>query len=261
MRIRYKIIWDWLGLFFVSMMLNQAGDVSEDKSTPPNRSLYLSGKHIYKVSCQPCHGERGRGDGELVTEAWELFPRDFSTGDFKYRSTPYGKLPTNGDIKRTIRRGIAGSAMPTFHDMQDKDIESVTEYIKYFSRNWRKDEFHADAVPLPSKPESMQSDIGRREAVASGKLLFAQNCAPCHGAHGKGDGIAAATLMDSYGNSIKPANLLMPLGCGENEKDLLRTILTGMTGTPMPAFAEALNDEEAWQIVLLISDWRRSKAF
>ena len=73
--------------------------------------------------------------------------------------------------------------------------------------------------------------------------------------------IAAATLMDSYGNSIKPANLLMPLGSGENEKDLLRTILTGMTGTPMPAFAEALNDEEAWQIVLLISDWRRSKAF
>ena len=261
MRFHFKINWVWLGVFFAGVILNHAGDVSEDKSTPPDRSLYLPGKHIYKVSCQPCHGERGRGDGELVTGDWEVFPRDFSTGDFKYRSTPYGKLPTNADIRRTILHGIAGSAMPTFHDMQDKDIESVTEYIKYFSRNWRKEDFHSDAVILPPKPESMQTDAGRLEAVESGKVLFAQICAPCHGEHGKGDGIAAGALEDSYGHPIQPANLLLPLGCGESEKDLLRTILTGMTGTPMPSFAEALSDREAWQIVLLISDWRLSNAF
>lgn len=260
MRNRYKFIWVCLGLWCVGMMLSHGDGTPDAKSTPPNRSLYLPGKHIYKVSCQPCHGERGRGDGELVTEDWEVFPRDFSTGDFKYRSTPYGKLPTNTDIKRTILHGIAGSAMPTFHDMQEKDIEAVIEYIKYFSRNWRKEEFHADAVPLPTKPETMQSDGGHQKAVESGKVLFAQNCAPCHGKQGQGDGMAATTLEDSYGQPIRPSNLLMPLGCGETEEDVLRTILTGMTGTPMPAFEEALNEEEAWQIVLLIFDWRRSKA-
>jgi cytochrome c oxidase cbb3-type subunit 2 len=260
MRIRYQFIRVIWGVLFVGVMVHHADDASKGKSTPPDRSLYLPGKHIYKVSCQPCHGERGRGDGELVTMDWEVFPRDFSTGDFKYRSTPYGKLPTNYDIKRTILQGIAGSAMPTFHDMSDKDLEAVSEYIKYFSRKWRKEEFHADAVLLPSKPEFMESDTGHREAVESGKVLFARNCAPCHGEQGLGNGPAAATLMDSYGHPVRPANLLTPLGCGESEEDLLRTILTGMTGTPMPAFAEALNEEEVWKIVLLISEWRRSKA-
>jgi len=51
---------------------------------------------------------------------------------------------------------------------------------------------------------------------------------------------------------------LIPLGCGDSEEDMLRTIWTGMSATAMPSFAEALSPKEVWQIVLLISEWRSS---
>lgn len=242
----------------VSVMVCHADD-SLSRSTPPNRAYYLPGKHVYKTSCQPCHGERGKGDGELVTPDWEVFPRDLSKGEFKYRSTPYGKLPTNADIHRTIKHGIAGSAMPTFHNMTERDISVVTEYIKYFSRSWRDASNHANAIPLPPKPNHLESKDQRLEAIAAGKILFTQVCAPCHGEQGEGGGVAAKGMVDSDGNPIQPANLRVPLGCGDRPEDILRTLMTGMTGTPMPAFGEALTPEQAWQIVMLLQTWRHSE--
>ena len=240
----------------VPIHLTALDSSSQDKSTPPERNLYFQGKHVYDTSCMPCHGKRGKGDGELVSQDWEVFPRDLSKAEFKYRSTAYGKLPTNEDLKRTVRHGIAGSAMPTFHDMNQKDVSAVIEYIKYFSRNWKKEENHGVALDLPIKPEKSLSPTEKRAYLHEGNRLFQQLCAPCHGIQGKGDGPVSKSLEDSDGNPLPPANLRMPLGCGDLEEDILRTILTGMSGTPMPSFAEALSPKEVWQIVSLLSEWR-----
>ena len=123
------LLWVVCALTFLLLLEHASGEVEGSEmecSSPPNRDLYFQGKHVYQQSCLPCHGKRGKGDGELVTDDWEVLPRDLSKGEFKYRSTPYGKLPTNRDLERTIRQGIAGSAMPTFHDMNQKDVASVT---------------------------------------------------------------------------------------------------------------------------------------
>ena len=79
-------------------------------------------------------------------------------------------------------------------------------------------------------------------AIASGLVLYAENCASCHGRHGYGDGPAASSL------SIKPANLVKhaahhPAG------ELFWWIEHGIPGTPMPAFAPRMSDTEVWNEV------------
>src|SRR4051812_9412553 len=62
---------------------------------------------LYQARCAVCHGVAGQGDGPaaaLLTPA----PRDFTTGVYKFRSTPSGTLPTEADVLRTITRGLPG---------------------------------------------------------------------------------------------------------------------------------------------------------
>src|SRR4051812_26420166 len=70
--------------------------------TPMNASLFYEGRDVYERNCTICHGARGDGQGEMSAEVG-VKPRSFRTGDFKYRSTPWGKLPTTDDLIRTIR--------------------------------------------------------------------------------------------------------------------------------------------------------------
>jgi cytochrome c oxidase cbb3-type subunit I/II len=245
-----------LSVLLTALQLFSEDAHSESGSTPPNRNLYFQGKHVYEIYCMPCHGSRGRGDGELVTQEWEVRPRDLSQAQFKYRSTDYGKLPTNDDLKRTILHGINGSAMPAFHDMRAKDLAAVIEYIKHFSRRWKKKEAHGKVLAIPERPPQRGESGGIKTILEKGNRLFQQVCAPCHGAQGQGDGPAAKTLEDSEGNPLPPANLRIPLGCGDREADILRTIVTGMSGTAMPSFADTLSPRQMWQIVTLLFEWR-----
>src|SRR5262249_57497199 len=69
------------------------------------------GKQIYDANCVQCHGASGKGDGYgapfLVPP-----PRDFTAGQFKFRTTASGQLPTDDDLFRTISRGASGTGMP-----------------------------------------------------------------------------------------------------------------------------------------------------
>lgn len=68
--------------------------------------------------------------------------------------------------------------------------------------------------------------------VAHGQQLFETDCAMCHGAEGKGDGAAAASLTPH------PRNFTSPQGwtLGYTIADIFRTLTEGVTGTAMPAF-------------------------
>src|SRR3954453_12350729 len=78
--------------------------------TPPDTSLYYEGREVYERNCTICHGVRGDGNGEMAAELG-VKPRSFRMGEFKYRSTPWGKLPTTDDLIRTIRHGVTGTTM------------------------------------------------------------------------------------------------------------------------------------------------------
>jgi hypothetical protein len=72
-----------------------------------------------------------------------------------------------------------------------------------------------------------------------------------------GQGIAAATLLDQWGDPICPANLLAPLLHSSNgPSDLHRVLLTGIDGTPMVSFAESLTIEQRWDVVAHVSALR-----
>ena len=58
-------------------------------------------------------------------------PRNFTLGVFKFRLTPSGSLPDDGDLLRTITRGVRGTAMPSWHELPQKDSLAVIQYIKY----------------------------------------------------------------------------------------------------------------------------------
>ncbi|MEW6307142.1 MAG: c-type cytochrome, partial [Verrucomicrobiota bacterium] len=226
----------------------------------PDDSLYLHGRYVYQRNCLICHGERGDGKGQMAAGMLPP-PRNFTSGIFKYRSTPPGALPTDHDLMRTVRQGISGTSMPIFATLSDRDVRAVTQYIKYFSPKWKQKQNFAAPLDLPDAPDWFFQPAAPAELekhAAKGKALFAQSCAACHGNEGGGDGPASATLQDAWGNAIKPADLRKPaIRSGPERRDMFRAISTGLSGTPMPSFAETLSEEQRWELIAFIEQLRQ----
>jgi len=89
------------------------------------------------------------------------------------------------------------------------------------------------------------------ESVTKGRAVYEkQNCAQCHGDRGTGDGPAAKTLADDWGNTILPFDLTKGhMKGGTSGADLYRVFMTGLNGTPMPSFVESIAPDEAWDLV------------
>lgn len=224
----------------------------------PDHQALAQGRFVFQKNCVPCHGRFGEGDGELV-KGWEVLPRNFRLATFKYRSTPYGKLPTDEDLTRTIRRGISGSAMPAFGQLRDEEVKTVIVFLKFLSPAWKDEDLRVPAIDLPARPEWFADEKLRAEQAAYGRALFRDTCAACHGATGAGDGLAAAGLQDSQGKPIKPADLHKPLRSGPEPEDIFRTIMTGISGTPMMGFNGALNPEAGWQLAAYLLSLQPAK--
>ena len=72
-------------------------------------------------------GRRQRPGGDVHVQ---VPPRDFQLAVFKFRLVK-GPLPTDGDLMRTITRGIRGTAMPPWHSLPIEDRLAAIQYIKY----------------------------------------------------------------------------------------------------------------------------------
>ena len=219
---------------------------------PDSADLRELGREVFSDHCAGCHGARGDGAGRAATFLSPL-PRDFTAGVFKFRSTPSGSLPTDGDLYRTVTRGVRWTAMPTWHEVPDKQRIAVVAYLKTFSKRWTEDAVEPP-IPLPGPPKATP------ELVARGKALYAQaKCAECHGESGRGDGPSADTLQDDFQRPIRPADFTRGQHkAGASVTDLYRTMTTGLDGTPMPSFADSMSDAERWAIayyVLSLSAW------
>jgi len=201
------------------------------------------GADVYRRYCMTCHGERGDGTGEYAPYATPK-PRDFRQGTFKWRSTPSGSLPLVSDLERTIRDGVYWTAMPSFFPLSERAQRDVIAYIQTFSPRWTADQ---PGVPLQIAPEPAHTPA----SVAKGRAVYEkQNCAQCHGDKGTGDGPAAKTLMDEWGNPTVPFDLTKGhMKGGTTGADLYRVFMTGLNGTPMPSFVESIAPDEAWDLV------------
>jgi mono/diheme cytochrome c family protein len=80
----------------------------------------------------------------------------------------------------------------------------------------------------------------RAASAANGKKIADTNCAPCHGAGGKGDGVAAAALPK------KPADWTSRAVQQEADSSLFVKISDG--NPPMPPWA-SLPEPDRWDLV------------
>jgi len=205
------------------------------------------GKEVYDKWCGQCHGDAGDGQG-IATPYLLPEPRDFTSAKYKFRSTPFGFLPTEADLEHSIRDGLAGTGMPGFPELSDDEVTDVIQYLKTFSSDWQDPGAYSEPMDLPDPPP-----FSAERAAEGEKVYFEIGCARCHGDEGRGDGSSAPTLRDDWGDFIRVADLTMPwtFRGGATRADIFRTLTTGIYGTPMASFGDALTVEQRWALV----DW------
>lgn len=205
------------------------------------------GKALYVRWCAECHGESGRGDGPAADHMLPE-PRDFVQARYQIRTTENGELPTTEDLMRVLRDGMPGTAMPDWRSLTGEERADVVAYIKSFS--------HFFDGPEPVPMELGGDPGGGAEAVASGREVYERlECFKCHGEKGRGNGVSTPTLEDWRKFPIRAANLTEPwtFNGGGDVEAIHARILTGLDGTPMPAFSDALaagivTENELWNL-------------
>ena len=239
------------------------GNILPGSESPPiTGNLIHYGNWLYRGLCIRCHGKEGDGQGadwtltDYKPEFWlPRQPRNFQEAVFKVRSTPSGSLPEDRDLFEAISRGLdAKRDMPSFSFLPERDRWALVAYIKTFSETWVEDaEDQEPAVQVDSPP------IPDRAMLVAGKITYEEmKCAKCHGKSGTGDGPSANELEDDNGLPIVPRDFTDPsqfIG-PSNPRGIYRTFTTGLDGTPMPSYADFLDEKQRWQLVWYVMSLR-----
>jgi high-affinity iron transporter len=96
--------------------------------------------------------------------------------------------------------------------------------------------------------------VAPREApdLRRGARLFETDCSACHGAQGRGDGVAGQALDPKPSNFHDAARMDQRSVYG-----LYNTVTLGVSGTPMRAFTE-LSDSDRWALAFFVGNLRSS---
>jgi cytochrome c oxidase cbb3-type subunit 2 len=244
-----------------AVMITAAGSASA-ADTQRDR-LVAEGQRVYARYCVGCHGETGNGKGPAA-RLLVVKPRDFTSGVFKFRSTPTGTLPTDEDLYRTLTRGVYRTSMPDWGLLAERERLALVQYIKTFYPQWDT-QGAGPVVQVTDPPEG----FGSAAAIARGQQLYdLLECWKCHGKEGRGDGPSADSLdPDVWGNPQRPFDFTSGrLKGGPTVKDIYRTFMTGLNGTAMPSYADIFGEPDgenilegdAWNLVSFIVSLRRN---
>ncbi len=137
--------------------------------------------------------------------------------------------------------------MPSFEDLTEDERRYLVAYVKTFSE-WFETET-PESISIPEPPAQTQQHL------VEGERLYAENgCDRCHGPLGRGDGPSASTLEDDWGDPISAYDFTIPgrMKGGSTVRDVYRAFYVGIGGTPMPAFEDALADDQYWALAYYI---------
>jgi mono/diheme cytochrome c family protein len=219
-------------------------DIAVPPHPAPTAATLARGKELYDANCAHCHGERGDGAGygaPFLVPA----PRDFVAAQYKFRTTASGQLPTDDDIFRTISRGATGTGMPPWqYLLDDTDRWALVDYVKSFSPRL--------AASPDRKPMAIAQPPGDKRDIENGRQVYVKmQCAKCHGEDGRGAGPAAMTLLDAKGKYINTRDFTFATSyrTGFSEREIVRTMETGMNGTPMPSYTGIITPKDQHDMV------------
>ncbi len=213
------------------------------------------GRGSYLRHCASCHGDAGDGQGEAA-RFLRSRPRDFTRGELEFRSTRSGEPALEEDIVRTISLGLPGTDMRAFAAvLPPSERHILARYVMSLSDRYLR-AAPAVAVPIPPEPKSDAASAAR------GKQLWERlKCAQCHGADGRAGGVSRR-LVDDWGQPIRAADLSRGVyKSGTSGKDLYRSLATGLSGTPMPAFVDLISAEEIWDLVHHVQSLAEARGF
>jgi len=213
----------------------------------------VDGAALYRRHCAYCHSERGDGAGPTAV-ALSPKPRNFGEAKFRLKTTTSG-TPTDEDLLETLRRGIPGSAMPSFADLSEEELRALIAHVRLLTRTGiyervrhKAEDDGDDYLAGVSKRVDNLSRVGpvidipkefprpTPASLENGKGLYMKTCMACHGEKGHGDGAQVNTMKNDDGWPTRPRDFTSGVFKGGAEPaKLYARIVVGMPGTPMPA--------------------------
>jgi cytochrome c oxidase cbb3-type subunit 2 len=194
------------------------------------------GAKLFARACGACHGVDGAGDGPGARQL-DPRPRDLTTRHYRFRSTTTGALPLPGDLEKTIREGLPGTSMPGFGNVFSTDeLGDLVAFIYSLQPPAVLEDPLPDPLAIGPLPEPTA------EVIRDGQALYLlSGCGRCHGVNGRGNGPSAKTLIDDSDNRIHATDFRYdPHKRGREPEEVIRILRTGLNGTPMPSYDEAL---------------------
>jgi len=227
------------------------------------KDMLETGKKVYFKRCVWCHGVEGGGDGPSADRLFTR-PRNFIQGTFKIRTTDSGELPMEADLIKTVKNGLQGSAMPAWGEfLSEKEIVSVVNFVKTLiqDRDFGDTDEEVNIQDFGTNPWGTKGPyhLGVPQAdIDAGKEIFIKNkCFECHGGEGRGDG--NPTMKDDWGFPIVAADWQQCWNFRGARRDpfnpfnVVRTVSTGLNGTPMPNFKDQVTVEDRWKLAAFVN--------
>lgn len=234
----------------------------------PEPDLPVLGEDLFLLHCAECHGINGDGFGERANVPYAR-PRSFASGHFKLTTTE-NQVPSDEDLKRTIRYGMPGSGMPNWGWLGETEVGALATFVRHLTNEGLRLGIEAAIAEGRMTRETGETLLAERttpgapivipdepaptpQGTERGRRIYAEACASCHGKDGHrvaGQGLSSALKNDAEGNWLPPTSLRRGVFKGGGEgSQLYARLYKGMNGTAMPAYGESYSPQQLWDVV------------
>ncbi len=245
----------------------------------PENALVKKGRDVYRrEGCFYCHTQftryQDRESGEMVQAGDYVYETPHLLGSERTGpdlSNIGGKYPDEWHWAHHMnpRKVKPGSIMPSFSYLSDEDMTALIAYLQTLGA--KREEVARRGTPSQDPnskhkwedppatwleaPQEMQDDwvriaenidVNNSAMANSGRGIFMQNCAVCHGVTGRGNGPVSSTMLK------KPANLTRPFYTAYSDAMWFWRIKEGVAGTRMPRWGRSLSEEDMAYLVAFV---------